>query len=173
LNRDRLIERSVETIFRLSYLVAAVGQEVCARGAAHQHAGHVSDVKLSNRGHMITAYVRETAPSPHRVTASVSRARDSRTLIVGYCDCPAGLDCEHVAATHLAVLEVTESLTRWPTAIASAMSWRRIGQTRHVFVYELQDRKSRLAAAIFSESAATSARFAAADVERLFAPLGP
>jgi uncharacterized Zn finger protein len=61
LNRDRVIERSVETIFRLSDVVAAVGQEVCARGAAHQHAGHVSDVKLSAPGHMITAYVRETA----------------------------------------------------------------------------------------------------------------
>src|SRR5450631_1490827 len=46
LNRDREIERSAETIFRLSDVVAAVGQEVCARGAAHQHAGHVSDLKL-------------------------------------------------------------------------------------------------------------------------------
>jgi SNF2 family DNA or RNA helicase len=60
----------------------------------------------------------------------------------------------------------------------------RIGQTRHVFVYkligagtveekivELQERKAKLAAAIFSETVATSARFAAEDVERLFAPL--
>jgi hypothetical protein len=105
LNRDRVIERSVETIFRLSDVVAAVGQEVCARGAAHQHAGHVSDVKLSNRGHMITACVRGTEPSPHRVTAYVTLARDRRTLIVGYCDCPAGHNSEHVAATLLAVLE--------------------------------------------------------------------
>ena len=61
----------------------------------------------------------------------------------------------------------------------------RIGQTQHVFVYkliaagtveekivELQARKAELAAAIFSEKAASGgARFAAEDVERLFAPL--
>jgi SNF2 family DNA or RNA helicase len=60
----------------------------------------------------------------------------------------------------------------------------RIGQSRHVFVYkligagtveekivELQNRKADLAAAIFAEKAGTAARFAAEDVERLFAPL--
>ena len=61
----------------------------------------------------------------------------------------------------------------------------RIGQTQHVFVYkliaagtveekivELQARKAELAAAIFSQEAATGgARFAADDIERLFAPL--
>jgi superfamily II DNA or RNA helicase len=60
----------------------------------------------------------------------------------------------------------------------------RIGQDKHVFVYkligagtveekivELQTRKAQLAAAIFSENGASTARFAAEDVERLFAPL--
>ncbi len=61
----------------------------------------------------------------------------------------------------------------------------RIGQTQHVFVYklvaagtveekivELQSRKAELAAAIFSQGAtATSARFSADDVQRLFAPV--
>jgi len=92
-------------MFRLADVLAAVGQELCARGAAHQHAGHVSDLKFSNQGHMITASVRGTEPSPCRVTAYVTRARDGRTLIAGYCDCDVGLDCEHVAATLLAVLE--------------------------------------------------------------------
>jgi hypothetical protein len=54
---------------------------------------------------MITASVRRTEPSPCRVTAYVSRAPDGRTLIVGYCDCAVGLDCEHVAATLLAELD--------------------------------------------------------------------
>ncbi len=61
----------------------------------------------------------------------------------------------------------------------------RIGQTQHVFVYkligagtveekivDLQARKAHLAAAIFAEGGGTAARFAAEDVERLFAPLG-
>ncbi len=61
----------------------------------------------------------------------------------------------------------------------------RIGQTQHVFVYkligagtveekivELQSRKASLAAAIFAEGGSPAARFAAEDVERLFAPLG-
>jgi SNF2 family DNA or RNA helicase len=60
----------------------------------------------------------------------------------------------------------------------------RIGQDKHVFVYkligagtveekivELQARKAQLAAAIFSEKGGSTARFAAEDVERLFAPL--
>jgi SNF2 family DNA or RNA helicase len=60
----------------------------------------------------------------------------------------------------------------------------RIGQNEHVFVYkligagtveekivELQARKAELAAAIFSEKGGSTARFAADDVERLFAPL--
>ena len=60
----------------------------------------------------------------------------------------------------------------------------RIGQTQHVFVYkligagtveekivELQARKAELAAAIFADGRGTAARFAAEDVERLFAPL--
>jgi hypothetical protein len=60
----------------------------------------------------------------------------------------------------------------------------RIGQRKHVFVYkligagtveekivDLQARKAKLAAAIFSEKGGANARFAAEDVERLFAPL--
>ncbi len=61
----------------------------------------------------------------------------------------------------------------------------RIGQTQHVFVYkligagtveekivDLQARKAHLAEAIFAEGGGTAARFAAEDVERLFAPIG-
>jgi hypothetical protein len=61
----------------------------------------------------------------------------------------------------------------------------RIGQTQHVFVYKfigagtleekmlaLQGSKSKLAAAIYAEGDAASARISAADVEMLFAPIG-
>jgi len=60
----------------------------------------------------------------------------------------------------------------------------RIGQTQRVFVYKfigagtveekivaLQSRKASLAAAIFSQDGASAARFEAADIERLFAPI--
>jgi len=60
----------------------------------------------------------------------------------------------------------------------------RIGQTQRVFVYKfigagtveekivaLQSRKASLAAAIFSQDGTSAARFEAADIERLFAPI--
>jgi hypothetical protein len=73
-----VIERSVEAISGYpTWWPRSVRKY--ARGVALLHAGHVSDVKLSNRGLMITACVRGTEPSPpSRDRVCLTRTRQPR-----------------------------------------------------------------------------------------------
>ncbi|MGH7727792.1 MAG: SNF2-related protein [Vulcanimicrobiaceae bacterium] len=76
-----------------------------SRGRSYAEEGRVSALRIAESG-AILAHVRGSEPAPYEVVAYVARGRGSqRTVLRGACDCPMRVDCKHVVATLLALLE--------------------------------------------------------------------
>jgi superfamily II DNA or RNA helicase len=69
------------------------------KGAAiHKRVRHI---ELSADGSRISSSVLGSRPKPYSQTISVARAADGRLRIQGYCSCPVGIKCKHLAAVLL------------------------------------------------------------------------
>ena len=77
------------------------------RGERYVRQGRVTDVVISNAGSTIAANVRGSRATPYSVTAYATRRRGAATRLTGYCTCPIGEDCKHVAAAFFSALEQT------------------------------------------------------------------
>ena len=60
--------------------------------------GRVHDVAVGNGGLSISASVRGSRAEPYRQTITLSPTPEGRAKIEGYCNCPMGFNCKHVAA---------------------------------------------------------------------------
>jgi superfamily II DNA or RNA helicase len=100
-----MMQRIVAPAFGLYDVRKAFAPEVYARGEAYVREGRVSALTIASDGHAITADVAGTSAAPYHVQVFISRARSGRNLISGYCQCPIGMECKHVAATLIAAFE--------------------------------------------------------------------
>ena len=90
------------------------------RGERYAKQGRVAGVVISNAGSTIAANVRGSRPSPYVVTAYATRRRGAKTRLTGYCNCPIGADCKHVAAAFFAAIENIEAPAREERRITNA-----------------------------------------------------
>ncbi|KXU89406.1 helicase [Caballeronia megalochromosomata] len=80
-----------------------MGPKTIGKALGYVHA--VGDIDLVE--HMLYAQVPGTQPEPYTVEITFQSGRPH-----GYCSCPVGYDCKHVAATLLALLERREAAER-------------------------------------------------------------
>jgi hypothetical protein len=99
---------------------AAFEPAVFARGEAYARDGRVRALKITSDGHAIAADVAGSNGASYHVQVYVSRARSGRDVISGYCECPVGMDCKHVAATLIAALEPGSPAACAPTDVIPA-----------------------------------------------------
>jgi superfamily II DNA or RNA helicase len=74
------------------------------KGYTYQAQGRVTGLEISDDLARIHAKVRGSAPKPYRVDIRLDFSRDRLADLDGECSCPMAVNCKHVAATMLAVL---------------------------------------------------------------------
>ncbi len=95
------------------------------KGASILKRGGVRRIELSADGSRISGSVLGSRPKPYSQTITLSTAADGRLRIRGYCSCPVGVNCKHLAAVlleHLAFggADEDEILTRHkPNALST------------------------------------------------------
>lgn len=74
------------------------------RGLAYHRQGRVSDIEVEPGGMGLLAAVEGSEPEPYEVDITITRSRQRGYVLEGYCTCPVGHNCKHVAAVLYAVL---------------------------------------------------------------------
>lgn len=102
------------------------------KGASIRKRGGVRHIELSGDGSRISASVLGSRPKPYSQTITLSTAADGRLRIRGYCSCPVGVNCKHLAAVlleHLASggADEDEILTRRKPYALSTQGTRQAG----------------------------------------------
>ncbi len=79
------------------------------RGERYWEQGRVDNLKIQGAGRRVTANVRGSRGSIYNVKVEFELDEDDAfTMISGYCSCPVGFNCKHVAAVLLEALEQQE-----------------------------------------------------------------
>jgi hypothetical protein len=86
----------------------AVSANAFSAGRAYERQGCVAPLRITMDGHLIETEVKGTARRPYRVSVELDTKR-GRTVVDGFCSCPVGFNCKHVAAALLAALELGDS----------------------------------------------------------------
>ena len=112
-----------------------VGEQAFARGQAYERQGRVRSLVQDET--LVIASVRGSAAEPYEQRITLGFGRD-RTLdrVGGYCNCPVGWNCKHVAAALVALANREPTLpasaangVRLPPAIASWLARVRAADT--------------------------------------------
>ena len=90
--------------FTLEDLEANLELRFIDRGAVYFRQGKVGELYVDRNGRHIEALVRGSRSRPYAVDIRINGTREDRE-IEGYCTCPVGYNCKHVAAILLAALE--------------------------------------------------------------------
>jgi superfamily II DNA or RNA helicase len=78
------------------------------KGALIHQDDLVAHIEVSKDGGKISSSVRGSRAKPYSQTIAVTRAADGRLRIQGYCNCPVGVKCKHLAAVLLQYLEIND-----------------------------------------------------------------
>jgi superfamily II DNA or RNA helicase len=97
---------------------AIVSATAYAAAQAYARAGRVSDLRVDEANHTLTAEVRGAAARPYRQTIVLHRDKKQAWQVIGRCTCPVGRNCKHVAAALLAHLETARVHVPPPRAAA-------------------------------------------------------
>jgi superfamily II DNA or RNA helicase len=71
-------------------------------GRSYEQRGRVQDLKIAERGAVITATTQGTRPDPYVQSLKVSASPTNGIKIAGACSCPVGRGCKHLAAVLIA-----------------------------------------------------------------------
>ena len=74
------------------------------RGLAYHRQGRVRDINVEPDGMGLLAAVQGSDLEPYEVDITVTRSRRHGYVVEGFCTCPVGYNCKHVAAALYAVL---------------------------------------------------------------------
>ena len=82
-------------------LLRAFDAATLRKGAAIRGRDRVGHVELSADGSHISGSVLGSRPKPYSQSIALAKAADGRLRIKGYCSCPVGVNCKHLAAVLL------------------------------------------------------------------------
>jgi superfamily II DNA or RNA helicase len=102
------------------------------KGAAICERDCVRHIELSADGSRISSSVLGSRPKPYSQTITFAKAADGRLRIKGYCSCPVGVNCKHLAAVlleHLALHGDGDDEVR-PDRVPPAPSLSRVPATQ-------------------------------------------
>jgi len=116
-----MIDASDRLPFTESEVRTALGPAVFSRGEAYATKRHVTALRITNNGNIITARVRGSMATPYEVSIFIAPSRNhSRIVFSTTCECPVGSDCKHVAATLVTALRERASVSASPPTALSA-----------------------------------------------------
>ena len=104
-------------------------------GRIYELRGRVRNLRIDQKGALISAETQGTAPDPYGQRIMVTRRKDGRLSINGVCSCPVGRDCKHVAAVLVAAHR--EELATEQPEFASIAEPPSPGKTDGALPYEL------------------------------------
>jgi superfamily II DNA or RNA helicase len=98
----------------------AFDAETLRKGAAIRERDRVRHIELSADRSHISSSVLGSRPKPYSQTIALAKATDGGLRIKGYCSCPVGVNCKHLAAVLLEYLARDEEVlpNRTPFALS-------------------------------------------------------